>query len=361
MQQASYTAKVIVALTLLALALLLWKIVPVLMLVFAGIVFATAIRAASDPLSRKLRWKPAIAVSVVVVLAVALIALGAFLFGQRMAEEAGAMWQAIGEAERKIAAMLEGTAFGKTIVESLHAATSPETLAKVAKGTFTVFGIIADVGLVLFLAVYLALDPATYRRGLLLLLPPDYRAKVDGALQVAGVQLRKWLLGQLGAMATVGILIGVALALAGVRLALPLGILAALLEFVPVVGPILSLAIGVLVSLAQGPEIALYAGIIYAVVLFVEGNVIIPLAQKWAVSLPPALGLVAIAVFGILFGVIGVLFAMPLVVVVVALVNELYVEPDPATTPRRHDRINSRDERRKALETQMNADRSERK
>jgi predicted PurR-regulated permease PerM len=141
-------------------------------------------------------------------------------------------------------------------------------------------------------------------------------------------------------MATVGIVIGIALELVGVRLALPLGILAALLEFVPVVGPIVSLTIGVLVSLAQGPDIALYAGIVYAVVLFVEGNVIIPLAQKWAVSLPPALGLVAIAVFGVLFGLIGVLFAMPLVVVVVALVQELYVQPDGAVGASR-DRVHS--------------------
>jgi predicted PurR-regulated permease PerM len=70
---------------------------------------------------------------------------------------------------------------------------------------------------------------------------------------------------------------------------------------------------------------ALYVGILYTVVLFVEGNIIIPLAQKWAVSLPPALGLLAIAVFGLLFGLVGILFAMPLLVVVVTLVQRLYI------------------------------------
>lgn len=340
MPQASFTSKVVVALALLALALLLWKIVPVLMLVFAGIVFATAIRAASDPLSRKFGLRPTIAVAIVVVLAAAAIAGGGFLFGQRISDEAGATWQAIGEAQAQIEGLLKDSALGQSVVESLRAATSPETFAKVAKGTFTVFGVIADIGLVLFLAVYLALDPATYRNGFLLLLPAKSRPRVDVALDDAGVQLRKWLLGQLGAMVTVGVLIGVALAVIGVRLALPLGILSALLEFVPVVGPIAALVIGVLVALAQGPDIALYAGIVYAVVLFVEGNVIIPLAQKWAVSLPPALGLIGIAVFGILFGLIGVLFAMPLLVVVVALVKELYVEPEVRDAPP-HGRVNS--------------------
>ena len=70
-------------------------------------------------------------------------------------------------------------------------------------------------------------------------------------------------------------------------------------------------------------------------VLFVEGNVIIPLAQKWAVSLPPALGLLGIVVFGVLFGLAGVLFAMPLLVVVVTLIQKLYIPAISAPeTPR---------------------------
>jgi predicted PurR-regulated permease PerM len=330
MAQQSFAAKVIVTLALVALALLLWKIVPVLMLVFAGIVLAVAVRVASDPLSARLRLRPAIAVAIVLLVVAAAIVGGGYLFGQRLGDEAGATWNALREAQGKIEGFLQESRFGQGLIESVRAATSPETFAKIAKGTFTVFGAIADVGLVLFLAVYFALDPQAYRKGFLLLLPAHSRRRVARALEVANAQLRKWLLGQLGAMATVGILIGLGLAAVGVHLALPLAILSAILEFVPVVGPIAALVAGVLVALAQGPEIALYAGLVYAAVLFVEGNVIIPLAQKWAVSLPPALGLVGIAVFGILFGLIGVLFAMPLLVTVVTLVRELYVVPGEA-------------------------------
>jgi predicted PurR-regulated permease PerM len=107
-----------------------------------------------------------------------------------------------------------------------------------------------------------------------------------------------------------------------------LGILSALLEFVPVVGPIVALFVGVLVAMAQGPQMAVYVAILYTAVLFVEGNVIIPLAQKWAVAMPPALGLLAIAVFGLLFGLMGILFAMPLLVVLVTLVQQLYICED---------------------------------
>jgi predicted PurR-regulated permease PerM len=267
-------------------------------------------------------------VAVVVALVVAIAAAGGYAFGQQMNEEADAMWQAIVEAPAKAQSVLQGSSFGRIVVDSLRGATSPETVAKVAKGTFTAFGALADLGLVLFLAIYLAADPETYRNGALALLPPSVRAKVGGALDAAGDMLRKWLVGQLGAMATVGILIGFGLALLGMPLALPLGILSALLEFVPVVGPIVALFVGVLVAMAQGPQMAVYVAILYTAVLFVEGNVIIPLAQKWAVAMPPALGLLAIAVFGLLFGLMGILFAMPLLVVLVTLVQQLCVYED---------------------------------
>jgi predicted PurR-regulated permease PerM len=325
MEQLHFAARVLSVIALVALALLAWKIAPVLMLGFAGIVFATALRAASVPLSRRLHLSPALSVGLVVVGGVALVAAGGYLFGTQIADQADAVWQAIVEAPAKAERILHGSRTGEVIVASLRGATSPETLAKVAKGTFSVFGAVADVAMVLFLAVYLAADPRTYRRGALALVPAPARPKVGAALDAAGEMLHKWLVGQLGAMATVGILIGVGLAFLGMPLALPLGILSALLEFVPVVGPFTALLIGVLVAFGQGPEMALYVGILYTVVLFVEGNIIIPLAQKWAVSLPPALGLLAIAVFGLLFGLVGILFAMPLLVVVVTLVQRLYI------------------------------------
>jgi predicted PurR-regulated permease PerM len=58
----------------------------------------------------------------------------------------------------------------------------------------------------------------------------------------------------------------------------------------------------------------------------IEGNVLMPLVQRWAVRLPPALGIAAAVVFGILFGIPGVLFATPLMIVVMVLVQKLYIE-----------------------------------
>jgi predicted PurR-regulated permease PerM len=211
-------------------------------------------------------------------------------------------------------------------VENLQAATSSDTVSKVAKGTFTVFGAVADIALVFFLAMYLAADPATYRNGFLLLLPVAARERVGKAIDASGLALRKWLVGQLGAMLMVGLVTALGLWAIGVPMAFALGVLSGILDFVPVVGPLIAAVPGILIAFTHGPELALYAALVYIAVQFIEGHFVLPLAQKWAVSLPPALSLLGIVAFGLLFGFIGVLFAIPLLVVAITLVNKLYVE-----------------------------------
>ena len=325
MSPRAFARYALIALGLLALALLLGKIAPVLLLTFAGIVLASALRAASSPLARRLHLSDASSVAIVVVAVIAVLGTGGYFFGQQISQQTEELGAALTSASGRAEDFLRGSAFGQRIAQELSTTTSPETMSHVAKGTFTVFGAVADVALVLVLAVYLAADPATYRRGLLLLMPRTARASVGTALDAAARSLRRWLVGQLGAMLMVGIGISVGLAIAGVPMALALGILSGLSEFVPVVGPLVAAVPGVLIAFAQGPQTALWAVLVYAVVQFVEGNVIMPMVQKWAVALPPALGLLGVVAFGLLFGVAGVLFAMPLMVVVVTLVNELYV------------------------------------
>jgi predicted PurR-regulated permease PerM len=321
-----FTRKVLIVMGILLLVAFLWKIAPVLMLAFAGVVMATAIRAAAIPLSRHLRLSETVAVSIVTLLALIMLVGGGYLFGQRIAEEANAMWTALREAWTKFEEFVSRFPIGETAMENMRQGTDSDAVAKVAKGTVTVFGAVADVILVLFLAAYLAVSPRTYRDGLLHLAPPSARGRLGEALDASGIALRKWLIGQLGAMLFVGVLTGIGLWAIGVPLALPLAILMTLLDFVPVIGPFIAAIPGVLIAFSQSPQLALYAAMVYLGVQFVEGHLVMPLAQKWAVALPPALALLGIIAFGLVFGLIGVLFAMPLLVVAMVMVNKLYVE-----------------------------------
>lgn len=322
----TFTRKALIVTGLVLVVLFLAKIAPVLMLAFAGAVLATAIRAASNPLARRLRLPDLAAVSLVSILALAILIGGGYLFGQRLAEEASALWVALEEAWGKFREFVGKVPVGENAMANLESGTDPEAIGKVAKGTFTVFGGLADVVLVLFLAAYFAADPRSYRRGLMHLLPQSVRERAGKAFDASGVALKKWLIGQVVAMLAVGLLTGIGLLLLGVPLAIPLAILMMLLDFVPVIGPFVAAIPGVLIAFSKSPELGLYAALVYLGVQFVEGNIVMPMAQKWAVSVPPALTLLGIVAFGLVFGVIGVLFAMPLLVVTMVLVQKLYIE-----------------------------------
>src|SRR3954453_13011341 len=109
---APFARNVIIALALAALALLLWKIAPVFMLFFAGVVFATAIHAASRPLVRYLRLPSTVAVGLIFVLVILFIVGGGYLFGKQVSTQTEALVDALKDAWTKLHGYLESRAWG---------------------------------------------------------------------------------------------------------------------------------------------------------------------------------------------------------------------------------------------------------
>ena len=172
--------------------------------------------------------------------------------------------------------------------------------------------VLAGIVLVIFLAIYLAIDPATYRRGLLHLVPQRARGQTDEILTAIAVTLRKWLVTQLIAMIVIGAVSTVVLMALKVRAAVPLGILAGLLEFVPTIGPILSSLPAIAMGFVDSPEKALAVAVAYVGIQFLENHLLIPLLMKQGVNVPPALTIVMQALMAIVFGILGLLVAVPL-------------------------------------------------
>jgi predicted PurR-regulated permease PerM len=312
-----------IGVTLLAL----WQVARVLLLGFGGVLFAVAIRAGGSAVARRLpipaRWA-----SLLVVLALAAgLALVIMVLGDEVARQIVDLQQRLPGAIARARESLQGSELGRTVLSFMSGASAEGLSAATAfRAASATFGVLSDMAIVLLLALYLSFSPRTYTRATVELAPLRYQADVRGALHDSGRALHRWLLGQFVSMTSVGLLTGFGLWLVGVPNAVILGLVAGLLEFVPILGPFLAAVPGVLLALAQGPTTALYATAVYFVVQQLEGSLIMPLAQKWAVELPPALGLLTVVLFGVLFGIPGVLFATPLTVVIMVLVRRFYLD-----------------------------------
>jgi predicted PurR-regulated permease PerM len=186
--------------------------------------------------------------------------------------------------------------------------------------------VVAGLLLIIFISIYIASDPKLYHRGLLAMFPHRHRARVSEVLSAMGAVLRRWLVTQLIAMATIGVVTTIVLLTLHVKAAFALGVIAGLLEFVPTIGPIMSSLPAIAMAFLDSPEKALTVALAYVGIQFLENHILIPLLMKGGVDLPPVLTILAQALMALLFGFIGLMCAVPLLAAATVAVRMLYVE-----------------------------------
>jgi predicted PurR-regulated permease PerM len=185
--------------------------------------------------------------------------------------------------------------------------------------------VFAGIVLITFMAIYIGADPDTYHAGLMHLFPHRARKRAGEVLTAMATVLRRWLVTQLIAMVTIGVITTVVLLLLDVKAAYALGMIAGLLEFIPTVGPLLSAVPAIAMGFVDSPEKALWVALAYVGIQFLENNLLIPALMK-EVDLPPALTLMSQALMAIIFGFLGLMVAVPLVAGMMVPVKMLYVE-----------------------------------
>ncbi|TPE45112.1 AI-2E family transporter [Amaricoccus solimangrovi] len=320
----TFRAGVIAALLLPAV----WLLRDVLLLVFASILAACALRAAATSIHR--RTGLGTGVSLALVGAVLLVMTAALLWwrGPALAEQAIETGRHVTSQIERITGGLEESAWGRFLLGQLrHAASAIRGLTGSVPGfAVSVLGIGGSLLVGLVTAFSLAAAPGTYVSGALRLLPPCWRPRGREVLSEIGETLRGWVAGQLFDMAVVAVLIGSGLAFLGIPLAFTLSLIAGLLNFVPYVGALAGAVPAVAVALAQAPTDALWVCLLFLSVQMLEGNVIAPLIQKRAASLPPTLTILSQTVLGTVFGAFGIVVATPLLAAVVVATRMIYVE-----------------------------------
>ena len=171
------------------------------------------------------------------------------------------------------------------------------------------------------LSFYLSVDRDGVEKLLRAILPPGYEEQILSVYFRTRHKIGKWLEGQIFLSLSVGIIVYIGLWLMGVEYALVLAILAAVLELVPYVGPIMSGAIAVLVALSQSQTTAIYVLIFFVIVSKLEGYLLTPTFMRLTTSLNPAVILIAILSGAQLAGLVGLILAVPGAVLVQEVIN----------------------------------------
>jgi predicted PurR-regulated permease PerM len=333
MSHRQYIERLVITIAVLGFALLLWRLRGLIILVFGAVLIAVILHIVAAPIRERLRVPHGLSLLAAVLIFLGLFGGAFWLFGAQVAAQASQLAELVPPAWNAALAQFDAWGIGDFVrdgVAQIEAGTG--MIGNLGSLAMSVGAGITDAVLILAGGVYLAAQPGLYRHGVLLLFPRSARPLAGDALDDSGRALRLWLMGQLVSMALVGLLTGIGLWLLGVPSALALALIAAMLEFIPYVGPIASAVPALLVALAVSPELALWTALLYLLIQQAEGNLIQPIVQQHAVDLPPALLLFALVANGALFGIIGILFAAPLTVVLYVLVKRLYVR-EALSTP----------------------------
>lgn len=313
-----------------AAALSVWKLSDVLVLAFGAALLALLLRGLAHGVSRRTGLPEAWAVFPVVVAMVGSVVAVAWLFGAQIAAQFSVLAKDLPQSIPQLGSEFQSSAWGSWLLGRAKDVNLGSATGQAAGYVAVLFGSVFRVGayfaVLVFSAMYLAIQPTRYVDGLLRLAPESRREAARNTIDLLGATLRRWLIGQSITMAVVGTLTAIGLLLLGVAAPLALGLISGMFAFVPYVGPILASASGILMAAMQGPMLTVYVVALYAGIHFVEGNLITPLVQAEAIKLPPVLTLFATLVFGLLFGPIGVLLAAPLAVVLLVAVNVVYIE-----------------------------------
>jgi predicted PurR-regulated permease PerM len=189
-------------------------------------------------------------------------------------------------------------------------------------------GVLLNFLLVIVLTLMLLAQPTSYRKAFVRLFPSFYRRRADGILDKCEFALGKWIIGALISMSVVAGLSVIGLWALGVPVPLAQGVLAGLLNFIPNIGPTLSVVLPMAISLLD-VDASWRAGAVFIVYFLIqqfETNLLTPYVMAQQVSLLPAVTLLAQVFFATFFGILGFLLALPLTVVGQVWVQEVLVK-----------------------------------
>ena len=311
------------ALTIGAVALVVY-LSSALLAIFGALVFASLIDGGARLLGRVVPIGRGFRVGIVLLLTALFLAWLSYFAGSTVSKEA-AQFPAI--IERQVGELVswaraQGFEVSTDQIRE-YAGTFASGIGTVTRALGGILGGLTTSVLIAIIGIYFALDPKSYERGVAWMLPRERRDGFYDTIKKMGYTMRRLMAGRLIGMAfealfTYAMLAWVAPLVVGqaVPMAALLAILTGLLAFIPNLGAIISGALMVLVGFSGGADMGIYTIVTYLLVQNFDGYIIVPMIAKKTVDLAPALVLAMQLIMGILFGILGLLLADPMLAMI---------------------------------------------
>jgi len=269
------------------------------------------------PIPRNLR------IAMVLLLAIAFLVWLGYFAGSQIADQAATLPAIVEKQLNDVIGMAQKSGFQISLSDAQSMANQVVSgVGTVTRAIGGIAGVVGTVAVILIIGIYVALEPNLYERGVEWMAPRSGRSELRKTLAEMALTLRRLMAGRIVGMVFEGFFTWIALELFGVPMAALLGILTGLLAFIPNIGAVISGLLMATVGFSAGVETGIAAVVIYFVVQTFDGYVVIPMIARKTVDLPPALVLGAQLIMGLLFGIIGLLLADPLLAMLkVALVR----------------------------------------
>lgn len=294
-----------------------WFLAQPILLIFAGIVFASMLDGGTRLLGRVLPIGRGWRLAIVTLAGFGFIVWVVVFAGISLAEQAETLRTVVtGQLNRILAwGNSLGIVQGGAQIDQLSGQLMG-SLGRLTSAVGSALGAVTSFVMILVIGIFIATEPRLYERGFAWMLPLRNR---DGFYRTAshmGFTMRRLMAGRLIGMAVEGVGTWIFLWIGGVPMAALLGILTGLLAFIPNIGAIVSGVLIILVGFSAGTDTGLWAIGVYVAVQVIDGYLIVPYVARKTVDLAPALVLGAQLLFGALFGIMGLALADPIVAMI---------------------------------------------
>ena len=203
-----------------------------------------------------------------------------------------------------------------------------ESTSNVLGTIIGLFGGLFSAVVILVISFYLAVQEKGVKRFFVSLTPSEHQHYLSDLIERIQAKIGGWLRGQLLLMLIVGLLTFIGLSLLGVKYALTLALVAALLEIVPYIGPIIASIPAVILAFLQAPVLALLVLVLYIVIQQIENYIIVPQVMRRTVGLSPIVIIIVMLIGAKLSGVLGIVLAVPLAAAVAEFFKDIQKKGD---------------------------------